>query len=157
MLLLLAIFQEFPSVPRVVKEEGRTNRLVRLEEKELGLIIKNNVNNVEGLARWKPMEMSYSFPANFFLNWTRPIVTSLTLDGKPLEKAQDCCGGISLMPNKENVTSFGNGIRESPQTLELFPLRSEDLKRAPSIEDTKVTSERRDSDFNTELSLSFLL
>lgn len=155
MLLLLVNFQEFASVPRVAIEEGRANRLVQLEERELGLIIKNN-NYEERHSTWKPMEMSYSFNANFLLNWARPTVTSLTLEGKPLEKTQEC--SFSLMPNRGNFNCLGNGVRESAQTLELFPLRSDNLMGALSTEDTKVTSDLGDSsDFNAELSLSFLL
>ncbi|PON98142.1 Homeodomain transcription factor [Trema orientale] len=151
------ISEEFAPVPRVAIEEGSTNRLVRHKERELdlGLILNNNVKIEEGHATWEPMEMSYSFPANFFLNWARPTVTSLALDGKPLEKTQDCSS--SVMPCGENFPSFGNRIKESDQTLELFPLRSDNLKGSPHTEGTEVTSERGDSDFKAELSLSFFL
>ncbi|XP_062111129.1 WUSCHEL-related homeobox 6 isoform X2 [Humulus lupulus] len=149
------ISEEFASVPRVAIEEGCSNTLAQLEEKELGLIIKSNNNNSEeSYATWNPMEVSYSFPDNFVLNWASPTVTSFTLEGKPLDKTQQE-SNFSLTSN--NRANEEDGIKESIETLELFPLRSDNVKGSPCTEHTKITSYRgEDSDFNEELSLSFI-
>ncbi|KAF4402604.1 hypothetical protein G4B88_012389 [Cannabis sativa] len=161
------ISEEFASVPRVAIEVECTNNTssAQLEEKELGLILKsssNNNNNIiseESYATWNPMEVSYSFPpANFVLNWARPTVTSS--QRKPLLERTHEISNFSLMPNNTgaNGDEDNDGSKQSVQTLELFPLRSDNVKGCSTCTDHTnkiITSDTgRDSDF--KLSLGFI-
>nr|ASV45872.1 WUSCHEL-related homeobox 2 [Broussonetia papyrifera] len=155
------------SIPRVTttttaETSGTNNKLVALEEKEKSqLLTTNNIFQEKQNASWKPMEMSYSFPTynNYELKRTSPTVISLTFDENLMVKKQDYSASVSLMPNsKPSFTSFGNGVNGEKEstatTLELFPLRSDNLKGAQR---TEIHSGTKDSDFKPDLSLRFFL
>ncbi|GMN38771.1 hypothetical protein TIFTF001_007998 [Ficus carica] len=179
---------------KAAEERSGTNnnkKVVSFKEEKLNQLsqLTLNTNNTTTqdqkhvISSWKPMEiMSYTFPSynhnnnnnyhDLMINRTRPpTVISLTFDENLMVKKQDdVTGTVSLMPNgKPSFTSFGNyGIFSGErETLELFPLRSENLKGAQiSSTDnqddqiTKIQSSagtRDYSDFKQDLSLSFFL
>lgn len=181
---------------KAAEERSGTNnkkKVVSFEEEKLNQLSQLTLNTnctttttqdpKHVISSWKPMEiMSYTFPSynhNYNNNYhdlmikrTRPpTVISLTFDENLLVKKQDdSTGTVSLMPNgKPSFTSFGNyGIFSGErETLELFPLRSENLKGAQTSstdkQDDQITNiqssagTRDYSDFKQDLSLSFFL